>query len=179
MQGLVLAGAVSMGMVLTHSEDVAAQEAPILVTAEWLADHMDEVLVINVHYRPGDYAEEHIPGAQFVGWGEFVSNDDPGAEMKALPEMIDVFKSAGVSNDQDVVFYAPHPIPAARGFLPGSPSPATASRHFSPNPGSTRSNGCGTSTTNSDPSTSPSGEAATTTLGILRSTAAPAAGPGS
>lgn len=96
-----------------------------LVSAEWLADHLDHEAVRIVDIRgsvstedlgggrqratyagsPERYAEEHIPGAVFVDWTRDIT--DPDAEVKAQIAPPHLFKQRmeqlGIGDDSAVV----------------------------------------------------------------------------
>lgn len=70
-----LIGACLAGVaLLALSGVVQAQDVPVLVTAQWVAEHRDDLVVVNIHPDDGNFREEHIPGAQFVGSSEFISD---------------------------------------------------------------------------------------------------------
>jgi len=102
--------------VLASPGGVAAQESPVLVSAEWVGQRLADLVVVNIHTKDAGFEEDHIPGAQFVAWSDFVSNEAPGGEMRAPDEMAKIFAAAGVSLDRPAVFYGGQ-IPAARAFL--------------------------------------------------------------
>lgn len=95
---------------------LSAQEAPVLVDAGWLNEHLDEVTVVHVQYRAGDFEGGHIPGARPLLWSDFVDDAHPRSELREVQETARAFRAAGISNARPVVFYGGH-IPAARGFM--------------------------------------------------------------
>jgi len=90
---------------LTQSQ----QAVPPLVSAAWLAEHLNDpsVVVIHVDSRPERYAEGHIPGARFVRY-DAIANDGGGlgAEIPDLAALENVLEAAGVNDDSHVVIYS-------------------------------------------------------------------------
>jgi len=93
----------------------------LLVTTEWLHDHLDHVRVIDIrgHVLPAsaplphyynhyaDYTQSHIPGAVFVDWvHEITDPADPRHAQIAPPERYaDVMRRCGINEDTLVVAY--------------------------------------------------------------------------
>lgn len=94
-----------------------------LVSAAWLAEHLDDpqVRVVDIrgkvlpptepkpHYfaRPEDYAAGHIPGAVYIDWTrDIVDLDDPVPAQVAPPAQIAaLFSRLGIGDDTIVVAY--------------------------------------------------------------------------
>jgi thiosulfate/3-mercaptopyruvate sulfurtransferase len=101
---------------------VVAQDAPILVSATWLQDHLQDpkVVVLQTGYIRLDFEQEHIEGSQFL-WTGWLAPDSPEGSMNA-PNLIDAsqkLSALGVSNDSHVIICHPYNdvSPSARMFL--------------------------------------------------------------
>jgi thiosulfate/3-mercaptopyruvate sulfurtransferase len=86
------------------SENVAAHPE-MVVTAEWLAEHLKDpkVVILHVADKKSDYQRGHIPGARFLLTDDFVEGDD--AELPAVDKLKDVFEKLGIGDDTRVVIY--------------------------------------------------------------------------
>lgn len=98
------------------------QEPPgLLVSADWLSDHLanPEVVVLHAGMQKSLYEAGHIPGASFLDMNQIVWQGDPawGTEMRSLIEIDDALEMAGVSDGQHIVVYASNPLYAARVFM--------------------------------------------------------------
>ena len=87
----------------------------VLVTTEWLADHLDDptVLVVDMRWREDGsgrsrYERGHIPRAAFIDWAtDLVDPTAAVAFMLALPkEFAHVMERCGIGDDTAVVAYA-------------------------------------------------------------------------
>ncbi|MEI7768480.1 MAG: sulfurtransferase [Chloroflexales bacterium] len=94
-----------------------------LVSAAWLAEHLDDpqVRVVDIrgkvlpptdpkpHYfaRPEDYAAGHIPGAAYIDWTrDIVDLDDPvPAQVAPAAKIAALFGGLGIGDDTVVVAY--------------------------------------------------------------------------
>src|SRR5882672_9308449 len=98
------------------------QDVPILVTAQWLHDHLKDpkVVVVQVNGIKFDYDDEHIDGARFL-WPELLAPNSPDGNMNPpdLKKATTVIQSLGISNDSHVILcYVRGEIPStARMFL--------------------------------------------------------------
>jgi len=87
-----------------------------VVTAEWLAQHLDDSTVVPIHIGGEEkYAEEHIPGARYLSFAEFAIRHDSASGLRnELPEpdvMREKLESLGVSDDSKIVVYSDNPRP--------------------------------------------------------------------
>ena len=84
----------------------AERPAPITVTPEWLAGHLQDpkLVVLHIASLRDDYTREHIPGARFL-WPTWlaVSTPDLGYELAPVDSLAAVLRRLGVSNDSEVV----------------------------------------------------------------------------
>ena len=96
---------------------LAPQSADPLVSASWLAEHLNDprVVVVQVDGRREPYAEGHIPGARFVALSEITVDGGPGVELPPAEELERTLRRLGISDDSHVVIYsAVSPLAAAR-----------------------------------------------------------------
>jgi thiosulfate/3-mercaptopyruvate sulfurtransferase len=87
----------------------------VLVTTQWLADHLDDsgVVVVDMRWREDGsgrsrYERGHVPGAVFIDWAtDLVDPDAEIAFMLAPPERFAaVLAERGIGDDATVVAYA-------------------------------------------------------------------------
>ena len=77
------------------------------------------LLVLHVHEREATYEAGHIPGARFIRYSTFAT-DEPGglgAELPTVAGLQRVLEAAGVRADQRIVIYSPSLLMAARLFF--------------------------------------------------------------
>jgi thiosulfate/3-mercaptopyruvate sulfurtransferase len=93
----------------------------MLVSASELAAQLKDpaVVVLYVADRPGAFEEGHIPGAQFLRYGDFAVEGDSGlgSELPSAETIKRVFEAVGVGDGSRVVLYAQSPVIAARAFF--------------------------------------------------------------
>ena len=89
-----------------------AQTAPahpeMVVSTQWLADHLKDpnVVVLHVAEKKSDYDEGHIPGARFLGFDDFMDVHTAKKYEVPSPEKLkEVFEKLGISDDTRVVIY--------------------------------------------------------------------------
>ncbi len=74
-----------------------------LATADWILDHLGDSNVVILDVRPPErYAESHIPGAINIPWRK---NLDADETWKNPEELRELYESAGVTKDKDIVVY--------------------------------------------------------------------------
>lgn len=68
----------SIAFWLAFAGSCLSQNHPILVSPQWLHDHLSDpdVVVLQVNFLRLDYDREHVPGARFV-WSEWMAPDAP------------------------------------------------------------------------------------------------------
>src|SRR5258708_5387459 len=85
---------------------VAADEAPVLVTPAWLAEHLNDpnMVVLNVTQNARSFRSGHIPGARFL-WVTRIaaSNPELSFELVPLDQLDTLMEGLGVSNDSRIV----------------------------------------------------------------------------
>ena len=80
----------------------------MLVTTQWLADHLKDpnVVVLHVAEKKRDYDEGHIPGARYLGFDDFMDTKAPKMYEVPSPEKLKaVFERLGISDNTRVVIY--------------------------------------------------------------------------
>ena len=81
-------------------------EKPVLVTTEWLAEHVgdENVVVAEVDENPDLYEEGHIPGAVKLHWREDLQ-DSLKRDIVTQDEFERLLGERGIGNDTTVVLY--------------------------------------------------------------------------
>jgi thiosulfate/3-mercaptopyruvate sulfurtransferase len=79
---------------------------PVLVTTDWLAEHLDDsnVVVAEVDENPDLYEEGHIPGAVKLHWKEDLQ-DPVERDLVEKQEFEGLMGSRGIGNDTALVVY--------------------------------------------------------------------------
>src|SRR2546423_3088742 len=79
---------------------------PVLVTTDWLADHLDDgnVIVAEVDENPDLYDEGHIPGAVKLHWRDDLQ-DPVERDLVEKAEFERLMASRGIGNDATLVLY--------------------------------------------------------------------------
>lgn len=84
-------------------------EAPMTVSAEWLAEHINDNNLVLLHVGDrGEYDKGHIPGAQFISLRDISVDGDGGKLSLQLPpadQLRKAFENFGVSNASRVIVY--------------------------------------------------------------------------
>lgn len=110
----------AFGLLLASAAQ-AQHDAPVLVSTEWLTEHLgdDDLVILNVHMAHTGLPAEYIPGARFVDYHELEDTvDEIPIELPPVDHLVEVFRAAGVSNDKHVVIYGVNPAhEAARAFM--------------------------------------------------------------
>ena len=101
--------------------DAAAPEPrpDLLVSADWLTDRLDEVVVLHVGPDRTAYDRGHVPGARFLPLAAVAA--DRGDQVNVLPPVRDAeaaVRAAGVSDGDHVVLYGDmNGLAATRAFF--------------------------------------------------------------
>jgi thiosulfate/3-mercaptopyruvate sulfurtransferase len=82
----------------------APAAVPLLVSSEWLAEHLTDPQVVILYTDQGTHDEALIPGARTVPH-ESLMTMQGGHSLAAQDELVRVLRSAGVSNESHVVIY--------------------------------------------------------------------------
>jgi thiosulfate/3-mercaptopyruvate sulfurtransferase len=94
----------------------AALDHPMLVSADWLAQHLRDPLTVVVEVGSrSDYDSGHIPGARFIARDEIVADCD-GVPNEVVNDevVVTAFTRAGVGDARRMVLYSRDPLLAAR-----------------------------------------------------------------
>ncbi|HWA32852.1 MAG TPA: rhodanese-like domain-containing protein [Cyclobacteriaceae bacterium] len=83
-----------------------AQDNQVLVTPQWLNDHLKDTktVILQIGTLEYDYNKEHIPGAQFL-WPEWLAPNSPKGAFNAPDpkKATELLRNYGVSNDSHIV----------------------------------------------------------------------------
>lgn len=81
-------------------------KAPVLVTAKWLAEHLNDpnLVILNVAQNARAYRNGHVPGARFL-WVTKIAASNPELSFELVPvEQLDtLLEGLGISNDSRIV----------------------------------------------------------------------------
>ncbi len=107
---LLLAGSLSSAQQKTAASPTSAGREPMLVTVDWLADHLnDPSLVLLQIGEKKDYDKGHIPGAQFLEYESISTPHNHGVtlmlELPPVEQLVSVFERLGVSNRSHIILY--------------------------------------------------------------------------
>jgi thiosulfate/3-mercaptopyruvate sulfurtransferase len=96
---------------LPAAAQARAPQVPLIVSVDWLADHLTDSNVVLLHVGEGDFSGAHIPGARAITEDDVVKPHDMarGDLMLELPtaaELRATLEARGVSDDSHVVVYA-------------------------------------------------------------------------
>lgn len=99
----------------TTSTQNGAAHPNLVVSTQWLADHLSDphLVIVYIGHDRGDYAAAHIPGSRFLPMDKFVSNQDPGTELLPPDQLKSNLEAIGIGDDSRVVYYAPDWDPMA------------------------------------------------------------------
>ncbi len=107
-------------IILAQAFVTAGEKAPVLVTPEWLAAHLNDpdLVILNLGQSARDYRRGHIPGARFL-WMSSIAASNPELSFELVPvEQLDtLFEGLGVSNDSRIVLYGVNVSPTARAYI--------------------------------------------------------------
>ena len=98
-----------LGLVLVAlPAQLAAQDQPVLVSTDWLAERGDDsdLVILHVGMSMRGMPEEYIEGARFIDYHAF-ADDANGlvVELTPVERMVEALQEAGVSNNSRVVIY--------------------------------------------------------------------------
>jgi thiosulfate/3-mercaptopyruvate sulfurtransferase len=108
-------------LLLLPSIGGAAVRSNMLVTTDWLGQHLNDpkLVVLHVSGNRTAYDAGHIPGARFVALAELaVTRDGIPNELPTAADLKKVFEAAGVSDDSRVILYSDATVlPATRAYF--------------------------------------------------------------
>lgn len=89
----------------THA--ARAQNAPVLVSASWLARNLQKPQVIVIHggQSKADYDAGHVPGSRWIPWATYAISEPNGlsAQLPSADAMTAALRAAGVSDGSHIV----------------------------------------------------------------------------
>ena len=92
-----------------------------LVEADWLMRNIgsEDLVVVHLERRPGEYADEHIPGARPLRFNAITWDGERGwrSEFRTLEETIGALRAAGVGRESLVVIYGSSMTATARAWV--------------------------------------------------------------
>ena len=77
----------------------------LLVSTDWVAEHLDDPKVRIVDTRTSGYEESHIPGAVHLDISTSRDMENPPTFLPNLDTFVATIESLGISDDTHVVFY--------------------------------------------------------------------------
>jgi len=99
----------------------AQEDAPVLVSTGWLAEHLDDenVVILQVAMAHSGAPEAFIPGARLIDYhGVEREVDGLSVELPPVEALVDLFRRAGVADESHVILYGTNPAHlAARVFM--------------------------------------------------------------
>ena len=86
----------------------AQQDAPLLVSTSWLAEHLRDPNLVVLHVGSDEsYAEAHIPGARHMALAAFApERNGLSTEVPELDVLQNALENAGITNESRVIIYA-------------------------------------------------------------------------
>lgn len=80
----------------------------MLVSSDWLAQHLHDpqVIVVHVGGSKADYEAGHIPGSRWLDLATFIRNEPPGNELPTNENIQKAFSALGIGDKARVVLYA-------------------------------------------------------------------------
>ena len=98
-----------------------SQNAPVLVSTEWLAEHLNDDGLVVLHVgNEASYMEGHVPGARLMPFASFApERNGLASEMPDAAAFDELLEAAGITNDSRIIVYATAhpPQQAARLFV--------------------------------------------------------------
>ena len=124
----LLAGSLPNAQQKTVASPTSAGREPMLVTVDWLADHLnDPSLVLLQIGDKKDYDKAHIPGAQFLEYESISTPHNHGVtlmlELPPVEQLVSAFERLGVSNRSHIILYfgtnwvSPPPVSIGRSII--------------------------------------------------------------
>src|SRR5690349_17031624 len=106
----LFAGSLSSAQQKTAAAPASAGREPMLVTVDWLADHLNDPSLVMLQIgEKKDFDKGHIPGAQFLEYESISTPHNHGVtlmlELPPVEQLVSVFERLGVSNRSHVILY--------------------------------------------------------------------------
>ena len=99
------------------------QSTPVqpLVEANWLMRNIgdEDLVIVQLERRPGEYAAEHIPGARPLRFGAITWDGEHRwrSEFRTLEETVGALRAAGIDRESRVVIYGSSMTATARAWV--------------------------------------------------------------
>lgn len=92
---------------VSPSPQAGRGDVPVLVSTQWVADHLDdpEVLLLHVAMLGMSPPDALIPGAVVLDYHAIETSRELAVELPSVEQLATVFGAAGVSTDRRVVLY--------------------------------------------------------------------------
>jgi thiosulfate/3-mercaptopyruvate sulfurtransferase len=94
----------------------AAAHPELIVSTQWLADHLADpnLVIVHIGHDESDYRGVHIPGARYLAMDKFATGQTPpGTELLSPDELKRNLEEIGIGDGSRVVYYAPDWDPMA------------------------------------------------------------------
>jgi thiosulfate/3-mercaptopyruvate sulfurtransferase len=107
---LVVVTTMVIGLVAVAQQPAAARTRPeLLVSTQWLADHLSDPKLVLVHVGDADaYKTAHLPGARLLTTDKIATQHEmPHVELLPDDQLKANLEAIGISNDSRVVIYSP------------------------------------------------------------------------
>jgi thiosulfate/3-mercaptopyruvate sulfurtransferase len=104
------------GWALGDEKAAPPVRSEMLVSTQWLADHLQDpkVIVLHVAEKKSDFEHGHIPGARFLAFEDFmVGHAGLMDELPPVEQLKKAFESVGIGDDTHVVIYTTDWYPMA------------------------------------------------------------------
>lgn len=102
----IIGGVILYGFGIFSPSIERTEPENILVSPEWVREHADEIVILDVGRDFDDFAEGHVPGAAFVEGSVIAAEVDGVSAMLPDPDTVAAdLAEAGVSGDTPVVVY--------------------------------------------------------------------------
>ena len=94
-------------MLISCSGDKESERPGILVSTEWLQEHLNDPNVVLLHSGSADFYDTlHIPGARLIIPARFTVNSNSNRnEMPHSDSLVEELRKVGVDNDSKIVLY--------------------------------------------------------------------------
>jgi thiosulfate/3-mercaptopyruvate sulfurtransferase len=104
------------GATPSASVNGAAAHPELVVSTQWLADHLSDpnLVIVYIGHDEGDYRSAHIPGSRYLAMDKFATGHEaPGTELLPPDQLKKNLEAIGIGDDSRVVYYAPDWDPMA------------------------------------------------------------------
>jgi len=98
------------------SAGAGAAHPELVVSTQWLADHLNDpnLVIVHIAHDEGDYRAAHIPGARYLAMDKFATDQTPpGTELLPPDQLKKNLEEIGIGDGTRVVYYAPDWDPMA------------------------------------------------------------------